>query len=149
MIERRTCVRGIIFKQGKILAQQLTADHHGVERNFWCTPGGGLDENESLHQGLNREMVEETGIVPIIGDLLFIQQFNDGEQEQLEFFFNIENVDDYENINLSNTSHGLIEIKKVDFIDPKSNDLLPSFLQTIDIQDYVDSTKPVLVINNL
>jgi 8-oxo-dGTP pyrophosphatase MutT (NUDIX family) len=149
MTERRICVRGIILKQNKILAQQLTADHHGVERNFWCTPGGGLDENESLHQGLNREMIEETGITPVIGKLLFIQQFNDGEREQLEFFFNIENVDDYNNISLEQTTHGIAEIKRVDFIDAATNDILPSFLRTINIQDYVENTNPVFVINNL
>lgn len=153
MMDRRVNVRGIIFKNGKILAQCLTPGLDGIERDYWCIPGGGLEEKESLIQGLNREMVEETGIAPKIGKLLFIQQFKDNnetrEREQLEFFFHIENADDYEIIDLNQTSHGLLEIKLVDFIDPKNNNLLPSFLQTIDIQDYIDNNKPVYIYNEL
>lgn len=149
MAKRRLTVRGIIFKDNMLLAQQLTADHHGVNRDFWCTPGGGLDEDESIIDGLKREMVEETGIIPEIGRLLFIQQFFDGENEQVEFFFHIKNANDFENINLSQTTHGLAEIKNVGFIDPKTSWVLPKFLTEIDIKDYVDNQKDVLVINNL
>lgn len=154
MIKRRVNVRGIIYKNGKVMAQQLTPDHEGNERNYWCTPGGGMDNFESLHEGLIREMIEETGITPKIGKLLFIQQFSDeryhdGEVEQLEFFFHIENADDYEVINLENTSHGLLEIKNVDFIDPKKHNLLPDFLQTIDIEKYIVNDMPVFISNKL
>jgi len=149
MTKRRVTVRGIIFKNGKLLAQQLTADHHGVERDFWCTPGGGLDENESLIDGLRREMIEETGVNPKIGRLIFIQQFFDGENEQLELFFNIENVNDFDNINLASTSNGLQEIKKVEFIDPKTNWLLPKFIQEVDLEEYTQIGQAVLIVNNL
>lgn len=153
MINRRVNVRGIIFKDGKILAQQLTPSQNGMKRDYWCTPGGGLEANESLTDGLNREMVEETGIVPKIGKLLFIQQFQDNsgerEKEQLEFFFSIENADDYLSIDLAKTTHGLIEIKVVDFIDPKNNNILPAFLQTIDIQSYITDNRSVYIHNEL
>lgn len=151
MTTRRVNVRGIVFKSdGTILAQQLTPGLDGVLRDsWWCTPGGGLDIGESLEQGLSREMIEETGIAPKIGKLLFIQQFNDGKQEQLEFFFLIENAGDYENINLDNTSHGKIEIEKVEFINPKTENILPTFLQTINIPDYVNSNLPVHIYNEL
>ncbi|MFZ2125462.1 MAG: NUDIX domain-containing protein [Candidatus Saccharimonadales bacterium] len=149
MTKRRMTVRGIVFKDGKLLAQQLTADHHGVQRDFWCTPGGGLDENEAILDGLKREMIEETGIAPKIGRLLFIQQFFDGEYEQVEFFFNIENTEDYENIDLSSTTHGIAEIKNVGFINLKESWILPKFLQDIDIQNYINENKDVLVVNNL
>lgn len=149
MAKRRITVRGIIFKDGLLLAQQLTADHHGVQRDFWCTPGGGLDEGEALLDGLKREMIEETGVTPEIGRLLFIQQFFDGEYEQVEFFFNIENSNDYKNIDLSQTSHGIAEVKKVGFINLKESWILPKFLQDIDIQNYINENKDVLVVNNL
>lgn len=149
MTKRRVTVRGIIYKNSKILAQQLTADHHGVERDFWCTPGGGLDENEPVIAGLKREIVEETGVEPVIGRLLFIQQFYDGESEQLEFFFNIKNADDFEKIDLAQTSHGLQEIKSVSFIDPKQAWILPKFLKDIDIEDYISNNRDVLIVNNL
>lgn len=154
MTKRQINVRGVIYKDGKILAQQLTPDHEGNIRDYWCTPGGGLDGFESLHQGLTREIIEETGIKPKIGKLLFIQQFSDtryhdGEIEQLEFFFHIENTDDFETIDLENTSHGMLEVKNVKFIDPKKHNLLPEFLQSIDIKDYITNNKPVFICNKL
>lgn len=151
MLKRQINVRGIIYKDGKILAQQLTPDHLGNEREFWCTPGGGMNDFESLHQSLTREIIEETGITPEIGKLLFIQQFiderYDDKIEQLEFFFQIKNAGDFEIIALENTSHGLIEIKNVDFIDPNNHNLMPKFLQSIDIKDYIVNDKPVFVID--
>ena len=91
-MRRRVNVRGIIINnKGEIFCQQLTANN-GKGRNFWCTPGGGLEMGESLLDGLRREMIEETGVKPEIGKLLFIEQFAEsGEQsahgpnEQLEF----------------------------------------------------------------
>jgi 8-oxo-dGTP diphosphatase len=146
---RRVNVRGIIFKDGKLLAQQLTTGNDGIARDYWCTPGGGIDDGESLHQGLHREMIEETGIAPKIGKLLFIQQFHDGTKEQLEFFFHIENPDDYESIDLSATSHGLEEVANVAFISPTTSNILPKFLATLDIQSHVDSTLPVRIESEL
>ncbi|HRN97105.1 MAG TPA: NUDIX domain-containing protein [Candidatus Saccharibacteria bacterium] len=151
MTARRINVRGIIYKDGKMLCQQLTPGADGKVRDYWCTPGGGLDAGESLHQGLTREIVEEIGISPKIGKLLFIQQFEGGSrnQEQLEFFFHIENASDYHDIDLSSTTHGMAEIQDVEFIDPKNHNVLPSFLTKIDIAAYINSNLPVLIDNEL
>lgn len=147
MQDRRVNVRGIIYKNGTLFAQQLKVNA-GPDQ-FWCTPGGGLDPGESLVQGLHREMIEETGIAPVIGKLLFIQQFHDGTREQLEFFFLIENADDYETVDFSKASHGDIEIAANQFIDPSSEILLPAFLKDIDYREYIENRMPVLVMSNL
>ncbi len=149
MIDRRINVRGIIFKDGKLFCQKLKPDFRGIERNFWCTPGGGLDENESLEQGLIREIVEETGITPLLGRLLFVQQFYDGVRENIEFFYYIENADDFEKIDLDNTSHGPLEISQCDFVDPSDSDILPYFLKTVDIAAYINEVKPVYIFSDL
>jgi len=147
---RRVATRGIIFKNGKLLCQRLKPQADGTARDFWCAPGGGLDIGESLTDGLHREMIEETGITPKIGRLLFIQQFSeDGIKEQMEFFFHIENPEDYETIDMSTTSHGELEIEDVEFIDPKAHTVLPVFLQEVDIQRHIDTDQPVLVVNKL
>jgi ADP-ribose pyrophosphatase YjhB (NUDIX family) len=146
MIARRIAVRGIIFKDGKLLCQRLKTKD-GTPRNFLCTPGGGLDAHESLIAGLEREMIEETGISPEIGNLLFIQQLVDGDDEHLEFFFHIKNADDYTTIDLTKTSHGEIEIATVEFVDPTKENVLPAFLQTADIDDAIKNQKPVDIIN--
>lgn len=145
MVNRRINIRGIIYKDGKLFCQQLKPDFRGIERKFWCTPGGGLHENEPLEQGLVREIVEETGVTPLIGKLLFVQQFYDGRCENIEFFFHIENPDDFQKIDLSETSHGHLEIKECGFIDPKTSDVLPKFLQDVDIASYIEYSRPVYI----
>lgn len=149
MQERRVAVRGIIFKDGKLLSQKLTP-YRRNNRDFWCTPGGGLDVGELLEDGLRREMIEETGINPKVGRLLFMQQFSeDGKKEQMEFFFLIENPEDYETIDLASTTHGIEEIEQVEFINPKEHVVLPEFLQKIDLKKYVETVQPVLIYHQI
>lgn len=132
-MERRIATRGIIEKDGTILAVKHK-DDHGNEVDFWATPGGGLNSLESIEDDLTREMIEETGIAPKIGKLLFIQQYRDEKREYLEFFFHITNTQDYETIDLSGTTHGALELSRCEFIDPHAENILPEFLQTIDLQ---------------
>lgn len=148
MTTRRLAVRGIIFHEGKILVTKFRQDDNS-ESEYWGTFGGGLDIGESLEVGLYREMIEETGIAPEIGRLLFIQQFNDEEQENLEFFFHITNADDYADIKLEETSHGLLELTRHEFVDPKTSYIKPSFLSEVDIQAHIDGTLPVYLHNEL
>ena len=151
MNTRRVNVRGIIFKDGKLLvAKFLQSD--GSEGNYWGTFGGGLDEGEALTEGLVREMIEETGVEPQIGKLLFIQQFNSerrNHREELEFFFHIENPEDYEHFNFEDTTHGAIEMSRHEFVDPATEPILPAFLQTIDIAGYIKEDRPVFISNEL
>lgn len=147
MYQRRIAVRGIIYKNGKIFAQKLK--HTDGINSFWSTPGGGLDNREDLLSGLCREMIEETGIRPQIGRLLFVQQFFDGGKEHLEFFFHILNVDDYEEICLENTTHGIIEVSQYGFIDPEKENILPAFLHDVDFGSYIEAIEPVLLANYL
>lgn len=59
-------VKGIIQKDGKILVLKRSAmDDHlpGV----WETPGGGVDQEESPQEELQREILEETGLTVTIG----------------------------------------------------------------------------------
>jgi len=131
---RRIAVRGIIYKNGKLFCvRQRRSD--GTINDFWSTPGGGLESNEGVREGLRREIIEETGIVPDIGNLLFIQQFEDDHVEQLEFFFHIKNADNFETIDLTATSHGILEIERFEFIDPKTETILPAFLGEVELPE--------------
>ena len=145
---RRVNVRGIIFRNGELLVTKFRQDDDS-ESAHWGTFGGGLDIGESLHEGLHREMIEETGIAPEIGKLLFVQQFADEEKEYLEFFFHIKNTDAYASIDLTTTSHGILELIRAEFINPTKNNVLPAFLQTIDIKAYIENDTPTFIYSEL
>ncbi len=155
-MQRRVNVRGIIINdQGEIFCQKLTANN-GTGREFWCAPGGGLELGESLLDGLTREMIEETGIKPTIGKLLFIQQFTDtnpsskhGVTEQLEFFFAITNWRDYQHVNLEKTSHGVEEVAECGFVDPKTTRILPRYLTEVDLNWLVNESTDVQMMSEL
>jgi len=148
MHTRRTNIRGIIFRDGELLVTKFKQDD-GSESDHWGTFGGGLDIGESITDGLHREMIEETGIAPEIGKLLFIQQFDDGEKEHCELFFHIKNHQDYEAVDLEATTHGALEMTRSAFVDPAKENVLPAFLQTIDIQAYINDEKEVFLYSEL
>ena len=139
-MNRRVTVRAIIHKNGTLFA--LKQIKHGKVNEFWSTPGGGLDPMESLKDGLTRELVEETGVKPVVGSLLFVQQYKESEtEEQLEFFYHVTNANDYENIDLTATTHGEIEISEYGFINPKTDLILPRFLGTVDLEQSVNTSQ--------
>jgi 8-oxo-dGTP pyrophosphatase MutT (NUDIX family) len=148
MKTRRVNVRGIIFSEGKLLLTKFRQGD-GSESKNWGTFGGGLDPGESIKDGLRREMIEETGIAPKIGKLLFIDQFEDEEKEYLQFFFHIENTEDYGIVDLEATSHGTLELTISAYVDPGTEYVLPSFLSTIDIEKAINSDQPTFINSEL
>jgi ADP-ribose pyrophosphatase YjhB (NUDIX family) len=131
-MNRRVAVRGIVLHDGKLLCVRLKPykPNITVTAEQWATPGGGVDIGEPLLPAFEREMIEETGIKPAIGNLLYVQQFIHNDTEQMEFFFHVTNSQDYLNIDLSKTTHGNIEIAEIDFVETASTNLLPEFLRT-------------------
>ena len=149
-MNRRVTVRGLIIKDNQLFAVRHK-HRDGTPKSFWCTPGGGLDPKESLIDGVVRELIEETGVTPKVGKLLLIQQFSSddvhpeyGHDEELEFFFHIENPEDFESIDLAATTHGDIEIAEHGFVDPASVTFLPRILQTLNLAELVTKNSPVI-----
>ena len=150
-IKCRINVRGVIYRDGQILGVRHRRNN-GEIANYYATPGGGLDPHESLADGLVRELLEETNVEAKISKLLFIQQYaskRKGYTEELEFFFAVDNPEDFEAVDLTSASHGDAEIAVCEFIDPKTNPVLPEFLQTIDIGDHIKNDRPVRIMNYL
>ncbi|MEO5949127.1 MAG: NUDIX domain-containing protein [Candidatus Saccharimonas sp.] len=147
---RRVNVRAIIYQHGKLLAvKHIGSD--GETSPYYAVAGGGVDPHESLEDGLKREMIEELGVMPVIGKLLFIQQFRsrrEGYDEELEFFFAINNPEDFDNLDLTTTSHGSIELAVCEYVDPHAVTIYPTFLHTIELDEYFSTAKPVLVVDN-
>lgn len=145
-MERGISVRGIALLGNKLLCVRLKP-YPGAEPgryDYWCLPGGGVDGSEPVLDAFNREMLEETGIKPEIGRLLYVHQWVSQSKNKaiLEFFFHIENPEDYVNVDLAKTTHGGAEIEEIAFVDPATTHILPEFLSTDGLADFIASNQP-------
>ena len=98
--------------------------------NFWCLPGGGVEQNEDIISALEREIIEELGIKPDVGNLLYVHTLKGGNGYELPaFYFHIKNGQDYVNFEVSSSSHGKLELLEAKFLDITNAHVLPSFLK--------------------
>lgn len=112
-------VRAIILHEGKLLAVR-----HPHDTSLAALPGGHLEWGEDIKECLCREMVEELGVNPEIGRLLYVNNFMDGDiRQSIEFFFEITNSQDYLNIEHLKKTHAH-EIAEVCWIKLSDNILL-------------------------
>jgi len=123
----RMSARAIIEKDGMYLLVRQRSNNG----TFWCLPGGGIEERESVITALERELVEETGIKPKIGTLLFIHQIKDGGgYGGPGFYFHVTNGEEYMRLDTSATSHGELELLEIASVDLQTVHVLPTFLKT-------------------
>ena len=139
---RTVRVRGVISHDDKFLFVQ-----HKHDASFWALPGGKVEEGETLEAAMNRELIEELGVEPKIGKVLYIHQLFRGKDESMEFFFEILNGDDYIELDLQGTTHGMAELARAAFIDPKAEYVLPEFVAGLP-QDIARGEWPRLLVRN-
>ncbi len=120
-------VRGFIMHEGKILVFPAHAD-----RKLWSLPGGKMDFGETIEAALKREIIEETSITPVIGQLLAIQELTGPDYHSIEFFYEIQNGSDFANMDIKNATHGF-EVLDHMFADPRDAalDIRPAFVKEI------------------
>ncbi|MGD0283987.1 MAG: NUDIX hydrolase [Candidatus Saccharimonadales bacterium] len=122
----RMGARAVIEYGGKYLLVR-----NKVSEDFWCLPGGGIEPGEEIIPALRRELIEETGIEPDVGNLLYVHQIESADGFGTpEFFFHVKNAKDYLAINLKATSHGELELAEIAFTSLKDAVILPKFLKT-------------------
>ena len=93
--------RAIILHEGKLLLVR-----HPHYTSFAALPGGHLEWGEGVKECISREIIEELGVKPDIGRLLYVNTFADGENIQpIEFFFEITNGRDYLDVHKNTRSH--------------------------------------------
>ena len=99
--------RAIIINNNKLLVVK-----HSKEANYYVLPGGHLESGEKIIDCIKREIMEELGIEPKIGRLLYVNNLIKDGKQSIEFFFEIVNAGDYLEIkNLGGThKHELAEI---------------------------------------
>ncbi len=83
--------RAVIIDEEKLLLVRHTGG-----RNFYALPGGHLDVGENPQECIERELIEELGIRPKVGRLLYVYTYANKEgRHSVEFFFEIENSAEY------------------------------------------------------
>lgn len=92
-------VRGVIVCDNKL----LIVKHVGTD--FMALPGGHLEYGEDVISCLKRELVEELGVIPEIGRLLYINTFIEDKNQYIEFFFEVKNGKDYLSIDRLEKTH--------------------------------------------
>jgi ADP-ribose pyrophosphatase YjhB (NUDIX family) len=121
----RMNARAIIEYGGKYLLVRQKSSNGA----FWCLPGGGIEAGEDIISALERELIEEVGVKPVVGNLLFVHQIKDTKGYSLPgFYFHVSNGKDYLHVDTSATTHGELELLEVAFVDIQRVNVLPKFL---------------------
>ncbi|NPU83357.1 MAG: NUDIX hydrolase [Syntrophaceae bacterium] len=73
----RVGVGAIVIREGRVLLVQ-----RGIEpsRGLWAIPGGSLELGETIQEGAEREILEETGIVIRAGEPVYTFDFFERDQ---------------------------------------------------------------------
>lgn len=114
-------VRGVIINDSKLLIIKHLGD------DFMALPGGHLKYREDVITCLKRELVEELGVMPEIGRLLYINTFIEDKNstECVEFFFEVKNGKDYLNIEKLERTHAH-ELSEIMWVSQKNDiEILP------------------------
>lgn len=121
--EKTTIVRlrAIIIHEGKL----LVVKHTGVAGNATALPGGKLEFGEDLKKGMERELIEELGVAPVLGRLMYVNNWTYGDEQNIEFFFEVTNSKEYFDAEVLKGSHSF-EISEILWQSPRDEiTLLP------------------------
>ncbi|MBB6099374.1 ADP-ribose pyrophosphatase YjhB (NUDIX family) [Deinobacterium chartae] len=70
-MRHRISAAGVVVRDGALL---LVRHHRPGHYDFWLPPGGGLEGAESVFEGAEREVLEETGLRVRAVRLLYVQE---------------------------------------------------------------------------
>ena len=83
----RIRVCGICIINKKIL---LLKHFFGKKSHYsWLPPGGGVEYGESVIEALKREFLEETGLIVLVGKLMFVNEFISNPYHAVELIFSV------------------------------------------------------------
>lgn len=88
----------ILHKNNILLVEQNVDNTRG-----WSLPGGGLEEGETLEEGIIREVIEETGITVKVNELLYLCDYIKDNRHVVHMSF----LAEAPNNEIGNTTPGL------------------------------------------
>ena len=87
--ETRVVVRCLLERDGLFCVHHILGDDIFGHRDYYETPGGGIEEGEGLEDALRRECLEETGYrIKVVEELdLIIDHYNLIKRKNINHFF--------------------------------------------------------------
>jgi ADP-ribose pyrophosphatase YjhB (NUDIX family) len=85
----RIRVNGVMIEENKIL---LVKHKMSADRDFWSTPGGGMQFGSSAQENLTREFLEETRLKITVEEFLFVHEYLDPPLHAVECFFRVKRI---------------------------------------------------------
>ena len=132
----RISAKAIIVRDGNLLAMH----HIGIDGDYYLLPGGGQKSGESLAETVERECMEEAGVVVKASDVLYIRDYIEANHEfagerpgfhQVEIMFQCEIVDDSEIGNPLGMDARQIGICWIPLVDIETFNFFPKELKEI------------------
>ena len=77
-------VRGIVVENDQLLLIKRVKMENDKENIYYVFPGGGLEDGETLEEGVKREVLEELGIDVEVLDMRYLENYNHTDT----YFFN-------------------------------------------------------------
>jgi 8-oxo-dGTP pyrophosphatase MutT (NUDIX family) len=97
VVIERQAARVVLVADGRVLLQQGFDPGRPEAGSWWLTPGGGLNDGESVEDGAVREVLEETGLRlspaqlgPVIATRVAYFEFEHRQFRQSESFFAVD-----------------------------------------------------------
>lgn len=124
----RVAVHGLIKKDNKFLVTKRPFDDDYMP-GYWDIPGGTIKFQENIHDALNREILEETGLEKVkIGQIIFCYDFPSGpDRHQFQIVYECEYAGG--EVTLNSECHD--EYKWVDWAEAKKLDNKIAFLDAL------------------
>jgi ADP-ribose pyrophosphatase YjhB (NUDIX family) len=103
-------ITAVVLRNDNILLVEQNVDNG----RGWSLPGGGLDEGETLEEGIIRELIEETGVTVKLKELLYVCDYIREDRHVVHITFLAEAPND----NIGETMPGLDEnpIKSIAYV---------------------------------
>jgi len=130
----RVRVCGCLIHNSKLL--MLKHEGIGVKGYFWNVPGGEPEGIEELHEALQREFLEETGLKITIGKLLFIHEFIDSPLHAVEYYFEVRKLSGHEALGYD--PENVPVLSKLDWFTKEEFSNLDNETKTIPLLNYLD-----------
>lgn len=103
-------ITAVVLRNDNILLVEQNVDN----ARGWSLPGGGLEEGETLEDGIVRELIEETGVTVKVKELLYLCDYIRNDRHVVHMTFLAEAPND----EIGETTPGLDEnpIKSISYV---------------------------------